>query len=653
MKEDLFEIHRWDLFIPVFLSLGSSLYFSLNSEPNFYISIIFLFFTVISISFLKLKIKLHIENNTKFNTLFTWLFFIIKMMIVFFIGFGAAQIRTNYLNVQKLPENIENIKIDGFIESIEDVPRGTEKKQRILRRIILTDINGLPFKINKNFKIRIQGPFGKLRNLKSLSRVSLETTLFQPPKKISISGYDSEFDAYFKGISAFGKVKKIFNVYEENCKNNNFSKSRKVQRIRNFLREKIVNSMNKDTFPIASSIMIGDKSGISLKTREAFTKSGVSHILAISGLHMGLLAALVFLIVSKLLVFIPRLAERFSVKKISAFLTIPVTLFYLLMSGASFSAMRAFIMITISMIAIMIDQKPISLKNVAIAASIILFIFPESIYSVSFQLSFASVTGLCFFYERYRFNINFENKIFKKAYFILNPIIQSVISTLIATLATAPLIIYTFQRFTFVGVLGNLIAIPLLSLFIMPIGILSIIISLFKTDNYFFKLFEYSIELLLKSVDIVSKLPFSDCLIAKPSSLSIILITLGFIWLIVWQKRKRFLGFAPLSVGIVLFFCNKPPTVFIGNDFFGVRNNECFFISDKINGNFHAKVWSQESGMRNINEMSKDQKKYWNTKLMEYKEKLPKNSYMFLWKLNDEVNYEVFDPYKKKRPWSL
>jgi competence protein ComEC len=556
------------------------------------------------------------------------------MSICLVLGFLAATIRTNCINAPTFPKDLPDATISGVVESVEDVPRGTLDKQRIIRRIILSDVKGSSQTIGnlgkKGMRVRLQGPIKKLSKVEPFTRATFHARIFPPPFPMTLHGYDAPFDAYFKGISAFGKVASV-GRHNANV-NTEMDIERGVQKIRFFLKKKIELFLKGRTIPIANALIIGDKSGITLQCRENFTKSGLSHILAISGLHMGLLSLMIFFMISKVLAVVPNLAETFSVKKISALLTIPVALFYLLLSGGSFSAMRSFIMVCISMIAILIDENPISLHCIAIAAAFILLLYPESLYSISFQLSFASVFGLCSFHEKFhREYLKSNHKVLGKMLSLTKSMQQSIVTTLIATIATAPIIVYSFQRFTFVGAIGNLMAIPLLSFFIMPIGIFATISLFWGGSSILFRLFDISLDMLVRITEYVASLPLSDCLFAKPSAFSVIIIILSIIWLVVWNESKRLFCIPFLFIGVFFFFRTTTPSVFITHNVIGVREADKFLISSRRIGGFHAKMWSQECGLREIEAMTEDQVKYWQDRLEKEQNSVSGDEVIFLW----------------------
>lgn len=148
--------------------------------------------------------------------------------------------------------------------------------------------------------------------------------------------------------------------------------------------------------------MTGEERAISREAVEMLRAAGLSHVLAISGLNM-VLAAGTFLIGARtLLSFVPGLAERYSVKKIAAVGALLMVFFYILISGGAVSALRSWIMISIMLVALFFDRVSISLRNVALAALVILAWTPSAAAGPGFQMSFAATLALVAGYSRWR-----------------------------------------------------------------------------------------------------------------------------------------------------------------------------------------------------------------------------------------------------------
>ncbi|MGV6847237.1 MAG: ComEC/Rec2 family competence protein, partial [Marinibacterium sp.] len=149
-----------------------------------------------------------------------------------------------------------------------------------------------------------------------------------------------------------------------------------------------------DTGGFAAAVTTGDRSGMTRDALDALRASNLAHLLAISGLHMGLLAGVVFAGLRLGLLLIPAFALRVPVRKIAAIGALAAAAAYLALSGGSIATERAFIMVAVALIALLVDRRALSLRAVAAAALIVLALRPEALLSPGFQMSFAATTAL-------------------------------------------------------------------------------------------------------------------------------------------------------------------------------------------------------------------------------------------------------------------
>ena len=150
---------------------------------------------------------------------------------------------------------------------------------------------------------------------------------------------------------------------------------------------------------VAAALNTGDRSAIPKELVEAMRDSGLAHLLAISGLHMGLVAATLFFGLRAFLAMSELLALRYPIKKWAAAVALAGAFGYLLLTGATIPTKSAFLMAGLVLLAVLLDRTAISLRLVAWAAAAILLITPESLLSASFQMSFAAVVALVAVYE--------------------------------------------------------------------------------------------------------------------------------------------------------------------------------------------------------------------------------------------------------------
>ncbi|MDR1476322.1 MAG: ComEC/Rec2 family competence protein [Holosporales bacterium] len=435
----------------------------------------------------------------------------------------------------------------GFIEATHPVMKNM---QRIVFKNIKVQNEDLDF--IKTAKMTCSSKL--IDKISSSDQVKVIGKFFQfKMASIPFSFDQAQYNALIK-MDATGIV-----FFIKSITKSNFIGTDIFSNLRQILTKKIIKTMEGPAGGVASALLTGDKSPITSEIRDKFINSGTAHILAISGLHMSLVASVLFSIFFRISLCMRWFSKRINAKKVAAFLTILFTFLYLSISGFSPSATRAFIMTTICLIGIMFGRGVLSMRSVAIAAFLILLFDAGSLFLVSFQLSFCAVVALIAFYERYN-NLYSKLRISNsKIPTILVFITMSTITTLIASIATFPVSAATFNRLSLSGILGNLVAIPMVSFAIIPIGIIAIVFGYFT--DIFSKLLEIVLDMLIKSVGIISSLPGSNLVIKSPSILTLYLMVIGGIILCLFKSKARHVGSGLVCASSIMWVFEKGPDI--------------------------------------------------------------------------------------------
>jgi competence protein ComEC len=350
-------------------------------------------------------------------------------------------------------------------------------------------------------------------------------------------------------------------------------------RMRRDITKYIMEKMGTMAGGIASALLTGDKSPISPEVRDKYINSGTAHILAISGLHMSIIASLVFIILHRVIMYACLLWPRIDPRRYAAIATILITFFYLKISGESPSALRAFIMTTVFLLSGIFGRKSVSLRSVAFAAFLILLFDPGSLFLVSFQLSFAAVASLISFYEAWYGRIQkvrmiCETLIQKTCFYL----ISSTLTTTIASIATFPISVATFNRFSAVGALGNMAAIPAMSFIIMPLMIAALITCAFT--DIFITALKYVLTTFTRILGAISEIPGAAITIGSPSLDALYMIIIGGIVLALLKTRCRYTGAIVSLIGGIMWIFEERPDVVIPPN-----SNVVCFVKD---GKFYA-----------------------------------------------------------------
>lgn len=295
---------------------------------------------------------------------------------------------------------------------------------------------------------------------------------------------------------------------------------RYIYSVRDKIRIKAAGSLDHGLYPIFMAMIIGETGYLTDEIRDNFMYSGTTHILSISGSHLALVAFLIFNSVRIILIYMPsrlllRMGEYIIPSKAAAAATILPLIFYTLITGGEVATVRSLIMAAIYLIAIMTEREDDILNALASAAMVILIWDPDALWDISFQLSFISVLYIGLILKRWSEWKNQDKKnegaspLWKRIG--LNLLLYLIISAG-TMVGTAPLVIYYFHQFPWVGIIANMIVIPLVGILVLPLGLVSAFISYLLDSSGFILSWLNNIALLIfyKAVQFFSSIPFSD-----------------------------------------------------------------------------------------------------------------------------------------------
>ncbi|PIQ42414.1 MAG: DNA internalization-related competence protein ComEC/Rec2 [Gammaproteobacteria bacterium CG11_big_fil_rev_8_21_14_0_20_46_22] len=302
-------------------------------------------------------------------------------------------------------------------------------------------------------------------------------------------GFDYEQWAFEQGFSATGYVKRVL-AYE------GFGSRDELTRWRQALRDRVYQVLaHTQAAALMVGITLGDKSGLSAATKQAFQLTGTSHMLAISGLHVGFVALLCFWLVRYALCFVPMLLRYCSRQKLSAIASLLFSFLYVAFSGFSVSAVRAYIMLMLVMLFVLLDKKLEPWRAFRLALWFVLIVMPLSVLSPSFYLSFGAVFIILLYVANRLLPVKGWRAVLS---------LQCVI-----VLAMLPLSVWYFQHVSLISPLVNLLAIPYMGFVLLPLSLLTIIAINFSLP--FAKLIavcaSFCANVLLKTLMTVSQWP--------------------------------------------------------------------------------------------------------------------------------------------------
>lgn len=539
------EQERWAFWTPVLLGVGIGTYFSLHHEPHALTAVAALCVAV-AVYFMAPRHAL--------------LALVTGALVLVTFGFALAKLRVEWVRAPVLTKQMRAVEVRGYIEFIE--PRPQRGQRLTLRVSALADLAPRAHPRRVRITTKKVAPA-----LKAGDAVRVRATLLPPPDPALPGGYDVARKYWFHGLGGVGYA---FSQPELEAHAPpppiDLRWWAAVERLRQAIGQRITAVLPGQPGAIANALITGERGGISDATNDAFRDSGLLHMLSISGLHMAVMAGSVFYLVRLLLAAVPMLALRYPIKKWAAAAAMLGALCYLLVSGSSFPTVRATIMVSIMFTAVLLDRPALALRNVVLAALVILVLFPESLLDVGFQMSFAAVVALISAYEFIRTRDGwsfFSRGPVAKLFFFFAGI---VVSTLIASAAVAPFAAYHFHKSQQFAVLANLIAMPVCNLIVMPAALMTLITLPLGLEGPALWVMGWGIEAMLWTARTVAALPGAVLRIPAMPVAAFMLMVAGGLWLTLWQTRWRLAGLALVAAGIAIAPLQRLPDVLVGRD---------------------------------------------------------------------------------------
>ncbi len=312
-------------------------------------------------------------------------------------------------------------------------------------------------------------------------------------------------------------------------------------------------NFSDDVRQLLSALVIGHREGDSPLYR-AYSKTGLAHLMSVSGTHFGLFSLLVFFIFRNLAKLIPysilvRITSMISLNELAAAGTLPLILFYLLLSGGRTPAVRAFLMINIFLLGLLLGRRGLWLNSILFAAVVILLLNPLSLVEPSFLLSFAAVLSIGMGLEmEKRFAALKGYGGYKRRF------AKFLAVTISAYLGTLPLSVYYFHGLSAVSLMSNLVITPAVCFFYLPIAVCGGIAYLMTGWYPFAGFLESTGGVINKAVSVFSEIPFAYQPLRAVPLIWVPLLYLTVALIIAGRKKASVIAGSALLCSVVLSF---------------------------------------------------------------------------------------------------
>lgn len=402
------------------------------------------------------------------------------------LGFGAAKFRTETTHAPVIVSETGPVLLEGWIKSIEPGQNGPRLRLRV-HAIAGLSPEQTPEFVRVTHRSSLEVSSGRF--------VRCWSVLRPPPAPSLPSDYDFRRQAYFQKLGGVGYV-------QGRCRGGTLGAPDTaggrfeawLSAKRRALARYVNATAGERAGGFAAAVTSGDRSFMAFEDQEALRQSGLAHLLAISGLHLGIVGGLVYLMVFRGLALIEPLSTRMPVQKPAALAAILATFSYLVVSGASISTQRAFIMAAVFFGAILLNRAAISFRSFAVAMTLVVLFQPEGVVAPGFQMSFAATGALIAVYSNWDANRRYKTGAWSR---FSSTVSSIVVTSLVASMATAPFALYHFDRIAGLGLVANVLAMPIITFLSAPAAAISLLLTPFGLDGLGLRLFGYSLEAVL------------------------------------------------------------------------------------------------------------------------------------------------------------
>jgi competence protein ComEC len=533
------ERERWLLWLPALFGFGIGGYFGLAAEPSAWTA--------------PAAIVIAIVAGTLLRRRATVLAAAIGIVAIA-AGMTLAQWRAHRVAAPVLEHRLGPVSLEGRVVSVEIREGG--------RRVVLDqlEIAGLPpSKTPATVRVRVRDIGGAQAG----DLVATRAVLLPPPVPAAPGAYDFSRHAWFDRLGgvgySIGDLRRIGTADASGLRV-------WLNRLRQDVVERVLAQVPGPAGAIIVALLTGEQGTVPPEVMEWMRDSGLAHLLSVSGLHVGLVATIVFVAVRRSLALVPRIALRYPIKKWSALAAFIAITLYMLFVVPAVPIQRAWLMTSVVLFAVVIDRTAISMRLVAWAAFAVLLIAPESLLGPSFQMSFAAVVALIAAWEATRAQFmawRSQSGWIRRAGIAL---IGVAMTSLVAGLATAPFALFHFNRFAAYGLIANLLAVPLTGLWVMPWAVATFILLPFGLEAWALIPMGWGAEGIVAIAREVAGWDGAAGLWPSMPVWGLVVVACGGLWLCLWQTRWRLIGLPVIALGMASVALVRAPDILVSGD---------------------------------------------------------------------------------------
>ena len=557
---------RFALWLPVFMGGGIVFYFSLRAEPVWWAG----------------------ASVAAPAALAAWLApaalrAVLMPLAAVAIGFTSAQLATaRALPLDVLPK--KSVYITGTVRGVELLPVGRRvtieaprlgEAPPLARRVRVRLRNNDPVEMETGDQVR----------LRALVRA------LSPPSYPG--GWDMQRDSFYSGLAgvgfALGYAERLAEAPPQGA-------ARWIQWLRDTIQARFMAAVPGAPGAVSATLLTGLTSGIPETDRAAFRDSGLAHLLAVAGLHVGIIMGFAMALTRTALALSERAALRWPCRQIAALAALAAGGFYMVMTGMHVPIVRSFAMACLFTVAVVAGRRGVSVRGLALAAVVLMLVSPQEVVGVSFQMSFSAVLALIAGYEALRPWLRRVHGSGAWHRRFAHHLVALALTSALAGTASAPYGAYHFGRIQLYFVLSNMIAVPLTAMWVMPAGLIALLLMPFGLQDLALIPMGWGAAAIVWIARTTAALPAATLTVPHAPPWGLIVLSLGIAWTGLWRTRIRLAGVALIAAGLAspLFFV--PPDILVSDDarLIGLRTPSGIFLQHMQGASkFTREAWEQ------------------------------------------------------------
>ena len=565
------EAERFPLWLPVFMGAGVLAYYSLRFEPPVWAG--------------AAAILPALGAAIGFRQL-------CAPFLAVAIGFSSAQGATARAPPVETGLPTHASIVAGRVRMVEALPEG---RRITLETARLDDAAPL----RRNVRVRLRKT--DLAPVATGDTIRVRAIVRTPAPPSYPGGWDLQRDAFYAGLGASGYALGPLERLTEAVPS---GPMRVVQWLRETIAARVTAVIPGAAGAVCVTLLTGGQTSIPEAEHQAFRDSGLAHLLAVAGLHIGIVMGFATGVARLGFACSERASLFWPTKALAAVIALAVGGMYMVLTGMHVPIVRSFSMACLFTLGVVTGRRVISLRGLGLAGVVLMLIEPQEVPGVSFQMSFSAVLALIAGYEALRpWLRQLHGKSWQRR--LASHIVALALTSALAGTASAPYGAYHFGHIQLYFVIANMVAVPLTAMWVMPAGLIALVLMPLHLEALALVPMGWGAEAIVWVATTTSSWPAATLPAPHMPAWGLAVFSLGLAWLGIWRSRLRLFGLLPMLLGIASPVFEQPPDLLVSADarLIGVRTPAGVFVQQNQGGSAFVRdawlqLWMSQSATR-------------------------------------------------------